>query len=323
MKYSGIGGQAVLEGIMMKNGENYAVAVRTPEKKIEVVKDVYKGTLGAGAFFRLPFIRGTFNMIDSLVLGMKIIMISASYYDEEEEEQPKKGKKEKTEEQKEKEEKSMMFFTVCLSVVLAVGLFMVLPVVISNFLKPYIANTFLMSLIEGLIRVAIFLGYMVAITLMQDIKRTYMYHGGEHKCINCIEHGKLLTVENVRESSRFHKRCGTSFLLIVMLISVLVFMFVKTDTLWLRIISRILLLPVVAGISYEFLRWAGRSDNWFVNLLSKPGLLLQRLTTREPDDDMIEVAIAATEAVFDWRNYLKENFPEEYAKQTEGKNDGN
>lgn len=317
MKYSGIGGQALLEGIMMKNGGEYAVAVRKPDQQIEVMKETFTGVSGKSKFFRLPFIRGTFNLIDSLWLGMKTLMYSASFYEDEEEEPKKKGKEQKvkTEEQKAKEEKAMMTFTLILSVIIAVGLFMALPVWIANLLRHYITNGFLMSLIEGLIRIAIFLIYMAAITLMGDIRRTYMYHGGEHKCINCVEHGKFLTVENVRASSRFHKRCGTSFLLIVMMISVLVFMFVQTDLLWLRILSRVLLLPVVAGLSYEFLRMAGTHDNWFFNLLSKPGLLLQRLTTKEPDDDMIEVAIAATEAVFDWRDYLKKNFPDEYAEQ--------
>lgn len=311
MKYSGIGGQAVIEGIMMRNGDEYAVAVRKPDASIEVKKENFKGTFGAHKFLKLPFIRGIFNFIDSLVLAMKVTMYSASFYEEEE-----GGKEtEKTEEQKKKEENGFMFLTVCLSVVLAVGLFMVAPVFIANCFRAMIPNKFLMSLLEGLIRIVIFILYISMISVMKDIKRTYMYHGSEHKCINCIEHGLVLNVENVRKSSRFHKRCGTSFLLIVMIISILVFMCVRVDTLLLRIVSRILLIPVVAGISYEFLRLAGRSDNAVVNLLSKPGLALQRLTTKEPDDDMIEVAIEAVEAVFDWKQYLQKNFPEEYAAQ--------
>ena len=181
---------------------------------------------------------------------------------------------------------------------------------VKKFLFPgAVGNHFLTAALEGVIRIAIFIGYVAGITMMEDIKRVYMYHGAEHKCINCIEHGLPLTVENVRKSSKEHKRCGTSFLLIVVIISTLVFMFVKTDTLWLRMVSRILLLPVITGISYEFLRLAGRSESKIVDLLSRPGLMLQGLTTKEPEDDMIEVAIASVEAVFDWRTYLKENFP--------------
>ena len=207
-----------------------------------------------------------------------------------------------------------MGITMVFSVVLAIGLFMLLPTWLGGLLKKLlfpgaVGNHFLTAAIEGVIRIAIFVGYVAGISLMEDIKRVYMYHGAEHKCINCIEHGLPLTVDNVRMSSKEHKRCGTSFLLIVVVISTLVFMFVKTDTLWLRMVSRILLLPVITGISYEFLRLAGRSESKIVDLLSRPGLLLQGLTTKEPEDDMIEVAIASVNAVFDWRAYLQENFP--------------
>ena len=310
MKSSGIGGQAVLEGVMMKNGKEYAVAVRKPDGQIEIKKDTYEGITSKHKLFRLPFIRGLFNFIESMSLGMDIINYSASFYEEEEGDQMTDEEMAK---QKKKDDAIMGVTMVC-SVCLAVGLFMLLPTWLGGLLKKWlfpgaVGNHFLTAAIEGVIRIAIFISYVAGISLMQDIKRVYMYHGAEHKCINCIEHGLPLTVDNVRGSSKEHKRCGTSFLLIVVVISTLVFMFVKTDTLWLRLVSRILLLPVVTGLSYEFLRLAGRSESPIVDLLSRPGLMLQGLTTKEPEDDMIEVAIASVEAVFDWRAYLQENFP--------------
>ena len=200
----------------------------------------------------------------------------------------------------------MMGGTVVLSVVLAVAIFMMLPYYISSFFQKIITSQWAVALLEGVIRLVIFVGYVALISLMKDIKRVYMYHGAEHKCINCIEHGLDLNVENVRKSSRFHKRCGTSFLLIVMLVSVLFFMFIRVDSPLLRVVYRLVLIPVIAGVSYEFIRLAGRSDNVIVNLLSKPGMWLQRITTSEPDDEMIEVGIASVEAVFDWKPYVEE-----------------
>ncbi len=309
MKSSGIGGQAVIEGVMMRNGENYAVAVRRPDGEIEIKKGSHKGIGQKCALFRIPFIRGIFNFIDSLVLGMDILNYSASFY-EEEEEKEKAGElsPEEREKQKKKED-LMMGITMVFAIILAVGIFMLLPTWIAGFFRRWVSGYLGIAVLEGVIRIAIFIGYVAGISLMKDIRRVYMYHGAEHKCINCIEHGLPLTVENVRRSSKEHKRCGTSFLLFVIVISTIVVMFVRTDTVWLRMVSRILLLPVVTGISYEFLKLAGRSDSPLVNALSRPGLWLQGLTTREPDDDMIEVGIASVEAVFDWRAYLRENFP--------------
>lgn len=200
----------------------------------------------------------------------------------------------------------MMGGTVIFSIVLAVGIFMILPYYISQIFQRFITSQMLLALIEGVIRLTIFIGYVVLISLMKDIRRVYMYHGAEHKCINCIEHGMDLTVENVRKSSKQHKRCGTSFMLIVMLISILFFMFIQVDSRILRLLLRVILIPVIAGVSYEFIRIAGRSDNAVINLLSKPGMWLQNLTTREPDDEMIEVGIASVEAVFDWKSYVEE-----------------
>lgn len=290
MGYSGIGGQAVMEGVMMKNGIHYAVAVRKPDKEIVVDAREYPGIVKNQKIKKIPILRGVINFIDSLVLGMRTLMYSASFFDEE---------------AKEKKESVAMGFTVFLSVILALVIFMLLPYGLSLFFKKWIASPTLLALIEGVIRVVIFFIYIVAITCMEDIKRVYMYHGAEHKCINCVEHGLDLNVENVKKSSRFHKRCGTSFLFLVVFISILFFACIRTDSAIWRFSLRILLVPVIAGVAYEFLRLAGRSENAFVNLLSKPGLWFQKFTTKEPDEDMIEVAIASVEAVFDWKPYVE------------------
>ena len=319
MRYSGIGGQAVMEGVMMKNQEKYAVAVRKPDQEIVVETSTYEGLIKNKKIRNMPILRGVFSFIESLVLGMKTLTFSASFFEEEEEEKSGSRKAEKragakkpapTEEEQKKKEKrqenALMGGTVAISIVLAVAIFMVLPYYISVFFQRFITSQTLLALLEGVIRLTIFIGYVAAISLMPDIKRVYMYHGAEHKCINCIEQGMDLTVENVRKSSRLHKRCGTSFLLIVMLISIVFFLFICVDNRILQLLLRLVLIPVIAGVSYEFIRLAGRSDHMLVNLFSKPGLLLQRITTREPDDSMIEVGIASVEAVFDWKAYVKE-----------------
>lgn len=319
MRYSGIGGQAVMEGVMMKNQEKYAVAVRKPDQEIVVETSTYEGLIKNKKIRNMPILRGVFSFIESLVLGMKTLTFSASFFEEEEEEKSGSRKAEKragakkpapTEEEQKKKEKrqenALMGGTVAISIVLAVAIFMVLPYYISVFFQRFITSQTLLALLEGVIRLTIFIGYVAAISLMPDIKRVYMYHGAEHKCINCIEQGMDLTVENVRKSSRLHKRCGTSFLLIVMLISIVFFLFIRVDNRLLQLLLRLVSIPVIAGVSYEFIRLAGRSDHMLVNLFSKPGLLLQRITTREPDDSMIEVGIASVEAVFDWKAYVKE-----------------
>lgn len=305
--YSGIGGQAVLEGVMMKNRDKYAVAVRKPNGEIDVEVEEYKGVCGDKKFAKLPFIRGVFAFIDSLILGMKVTTYSASFYEEEDEKPSKtEGKLEKL--LGNKADDIMMTFTVILSVIIAVALFMLLPLFLSDLLGKYIRNASVIAIIEGLIRILIFIAYIAGISLMKDIKRLYMYHGAEHKCINCIEKGRPLTVKDVKRSSRQHKRCGTSFLLFVVLVSVIVFFFIRVDNMALKLVLRIALVPVIAGISYEIIRLAGRSDNIVVRIISAPGLWMQKLTTKEPDEDMIEVAIASVESVFDWKAYLKETF---------------
>lgn len=318
-----IGGQAVIEGVMMKNKEKYAIAVRKPDKDIEVKVETYKPAADKGVFFRLPIIRGVFNFVESLVIGVKTLTYSASFYDDEEDEKQKdidhdsqvESYADNTDEDKKsvmakKEEKSdslMLFFTVAFSIILAVGLFMLLPAFLVSLLDSYISSHIVLGLLEGVIRLAIFLLYVFFISRMEDIKRTFMYHGAEHKSINCLEAGNELTVENVMKASRFHKRCGTSFLFIVMIVSILVFMCIDSKTLWIRLLLRVLLVPVIAGISYEFIRYAGNHNNACANVLSKPGLWVQRLTTIEPTPDMAEVAIKAVEGVFDWKEYLDNN----------------
>ena len=307
MKSSNIGGQAVLEGVMMKNGDQYAVAVRKPDGEIALQKEVYDGIVKWKKLTKIPFVRGIFSFVDSLVLGMKTLSYSASFFEEEEEEELT----EKEAAKKEKQENLIMGITMACSVVIAVAIFMVLPYLLSNLLKPFVPGRFARTVIEGIVRIVLFIVYILLISKMKDIPRVFMYHGAEHKCINCIEHGMDLTVENVRKSSKQHKRCGTSFLFFVLFVSIIVCFFITTESPVLRVLLRIALLPVIAGISYEIIRLAGNTEHPVVELLSKPGLALQNLTTKEPDDDMIEVAICSVEAVFDWKKYQKENFPEE------------
>lgn len=304
MKSSNIGGQAVLEGIMMKNKTRYAVAVRKPDQEIEVCVKEYRGIIPWQGVYKIPFIRGIFNFIDSLVLGMKTLMYSASFFEEEEGE----ILTEKEAQKQEKQEKVVMGLTVAFSVVAAVGIFMVLPYFLSSLLRPYISSRGVLTTLEGVIRMVVFLLYLSLISRMKDIQRTFMYHGAEHKCINCIEHGMPLTVENVRKSSRQHKRCGTSFLFFVMIVSIIVCFFITAESQALKVGLRIALMPLIAGISYEIIRLAGNSENPVVNALSQPGMWVQNMTTKEPDDSMIEVAIRAVEEVFDWKAYLEENF---------------
>ena len=304
MRYSGIGGQAVMEGVMMKNKNRYAVAVRKPDHEIEVMTKEYKGIVPGEIWQKIPLVRGVLSFIDSLVLGMSTLMYSASFF-EDEDEAEKEKQKDSPEKMKAKEN-AMMGGTVILSVILAIAIFMILPYYLSVLCSRFIASDMIVAVLEGILRLAIFIGYIALISLTPDIKRVFMYHGAEHKCINCIEHGMELNVENVRKSSRQHKRCGTSFLLIVMLISIVFFLFIRVDSRILQLVLRLLLIPVIAGVSYEFIRLAGRYDNRLVNILSKPGLWMQKMTTREPDDEMIEVGIASVEAVFDWRKWQKE-----------------
>lgn len=309
-----------MEGVMMKNADRYAVAVRKPDQEIEVKVEEYQSFIKNKKILSLPIIRGVFNFIDSLVLGMKTLTYSAEFFMDEEEEEQEGKAKQKDQEKDKKGDSILLGLTVAFSIVMAVGIFMILPYFLSLLLHRVTDSDTLVALGEGLMRILIFVGYILLISRMKDIQRVFMYHGAEHKCINCVEHGLELNVENVMKSSKQHKRCGTSFLLIVMVISIILFLFIRVDSPVLRVVFRLLLIPVIAGISYEFIRLAGRSENKLVEILSKPGMWMQNLTTREPDESMAEVAIASVEAVFDWRAYLAENFGKTYlTEETEDK----
>lgn len=303
----GIGGQAVLEGVMMRNKDDYAVAVRKSNGEIEVEVDVFRGCMPESRLIKLPFIRGIFNFVDSLRLGMKALNYSASFYEEEEAEETGLDKAlDKI--SGGRSEKILAGITMVISVALAIGIFVLLPYYLSSLLDEYVRNVSLLAIIEGGIRILIFFGYVVGISLMKDIHRLYQYHGAEHKCINCIERGRPLTVENVMKSSRIHKRCGTSFMFFVMFVSIVLFFFIRVQNPALRVVVRIALIPVIAGISYEIIRLAGRTNNILIQIISAPGMFLQRLTTKEPDESMAEVAMKSVEAVFDWKAYLREHF---------------
>lgn len=307
MKYSGIGGQAVLEGIMMKNKEQYAVAVRKPNGEIEVEVEHYNSIVHGSKLLNIPFVRGIFQFIDSLILGMRSLDFSSKFYEEAD---AKETAADKAFNRlfKDKADKVFSAIVMILSLALAIGIFMVLPYYVTSLFEEYVRSASFMAIIEGALRIVIFVGYVLSISLMKDIRRVYMYHGAEHKCINCIEKGRPLTVGNVMKSSKQHKRCGTSFMLFVMFVSVVLFFFIRVENPVYRVLIRIALIPVIAGISYEIIRLAGRSNNILVRIISAPGMWLQRLTTREPDESMVEVAIVAVEAVFDWKAYLYEAF---------------
>ncbi len=294
---SGIGGQAVLEGVMMRNGDDYAVAVRRENGEIVIQNEKYRGILSGTPVRKIPVIRGFFVLIDSLVLGLRVTDYSASLYDPDEMGDPDSPK-----------EKLLSGLILGASLIMAVALFILLPYAAASFLSGLIGNPDLLVLIEGFFRIVIFLVYVSAISAMKDIHRLYQYHGAEHKCINCLESGLPLTVENARKCTRLHKRCGSSFTMFVMLVSIILFFFIRTDSHVLKVVLRVLLIPVISGVSYEIIRLAGSSSNPLIRLISKPGLWMQLMTTKEPDDDMIRVGIASVEAVFDWRNYLVQEF---------------
>ena len=305
--YSGIGGQAVLEGVMMKNKDMYAVAVRKPDGDITVEVDEYHGIAHGSKVLNIPFLRGIFVFADSLILGLKSLNFSSSFY-EEINEKPTKLDEGIDQVSQGHEDTFLMVLTTLLSFVFAIGLFMVLPYAVSEVISKYARNESLVAIIEGFLRIFIFILYILLISRIKDIKRLFMYHGAEHKCINCIEKGRPLTVKNVKKSSRLHKRCGSSFILFVMLVSIVLFFFIRIDSYLWRVVIRILLIPVISGISYEIIRLAGRTDFFLIRMISAPGLWLQRLTTKEPDEDMIEVAIKSVEAVFDWKEFIKDSF---------------
>ena len=325
MKSSNIGGQAVMEGIMMRHKDKYSIAVRRPDNEIELKVEDYKCVFGNAKFLKYPLIRGVVSFVDSLVVGTKCLMYSAEIAGDEEDEEDKQKNAALSEEElaakKAKEDKQfkwLLYVTVAVSIVVSVAAFMLLPYALASLCRRVGASEFAVTIVEAFVKLALFMGYMLLISRMKDIQRTFMYHGAEHKCINCVEHGLPLTVDNVLASSRLHKRCGTSFLFLVMLVSIFLhFIFVLVPFYWVRLFGRLLMVPVVAGISFEIIQWAGRSDSKLADFFSKPGLAMQKLTTKEPTADMAEVAIKAVEAVFDWRAYLKEEFDLDIPYETE------
>ena len=306
--YSGIGGQAVLEGIMMKNNKEYAVAIRKPDGNIEVKKDNYIMMSEKIKILGLPFVRGIFSMIDSLILGSKILEYSASFIEDDEEANETKFDKWLNEHLNENNMKIFTGVITVISFVFALIVFSLVPAFVGQIIKNIVHDDTIGAVIEGFSRIGIFVAYVKLISNVKDIKRTFQYHGSEHKCINCIENGLDLTIDNVMISSKEHKRCGTSFLVIVMIISIFLFMFLRFDNIWIKFLSRLILIPVIAGVSYEVLRFMGKFDNKFVDIISRPGMWMQGLTTLEPDRDQVEVAIKAVEEVFDWRKFKEENF---------------
>ena len=307
--YSGIGGQAVIEGIMMKNKNEYAVAVRKPNGEIEIKKEEYISVSDKFKILKIPFLRGIFAMIDSMILGIKTLNYSASFIeDTDSTESENKFEKWLEKNLTSKNMEIVMAIITVISIVFAIVIFSLLPAFLGSIIKIFVKSNFIIAFSEGILRILIFILYIVMISKLPDIQRTFEYHGSEHKCINCIENGLDLNVENVLKSSKEHKRCGTSFLVFVMIISIFLFMFIRVDNIWLKFLSRILLIPVVAGVSYEVLKLMGKFDNKVVDILSKPGLLMQRLTTREPNEQEVVVAIKAVESVFDWKEFQKKNF---------------
>ncbi|NLP46930.1 MAG: DUF1385 domain-containing protein [Epulopiscium sp.] len=298
MKQTYIGGQAVMEGVMMRGKKIYTVAVRKPDQKIIMDKQPVRTIANRYPIFKLPILRGILAFMESMVVGMKTLTYSASFFEEEE---VQSSKMDSWLEKKlgDRFENFMIGFTVVVAILLAIGLFMVAPLLLTGLIHKWVPTGRFRSLIEGVIRILIFLLYILLISRMKDIQRVFQYHGAEHKTIHCYEHGKELTVENARTQSRLHKRCGTSFLLFVMLVSIFVFMFIDIENMWLRLFSRIALVPFIAGLSYEIIRLAGRSDSFLVRLISYPGMGLQLLTTAEPDDEQLAVAICAMQGVLD------------------------
>ena len=310
MRSCKMGGQAVIEGVMMRYRNSVAVSVRKPDGSIRVGCTKYISAAANHKWLRWPMVRGVVSFVDSLSLGIRTLMYSANIFEEEAEKQEEKKTEVVAESMNKKStskgEAAIMTGTVMFSLIVSIVLFVLLPYFISSLITRVSNSTVLLAIVEGVIKVGIFIGYLAVISLMPDIKRTFMYHGSEHKCINCIESGKDLTVDNVMASSKEHRRCGTSFIFFVLLISIIFCMFIRVKTWWLRLVIRLLIIPIIAGVSYEFIQWAGNTDSKVAYILSKPGLWMQGLTTKEPERDMVEVAIQSVEHVFDWRKYLED-----------------
>lgn len=289
IKPKNVGGQAVIEGVMMKGAEDYSIAVRKPDGEIVVKREKLKGN--RKVISKIPVIRGIYAFVDSMILGVKSLMYSAEFVEEEEEKDKKPSKLDNF------LNDNIIWISVVISVAFSVGLFILLPTVVVDVFKHYTNNRLILNGLEGIARIIIFLGYIIAVSRMKDIQRVFEYHGAEHKSIFCYEYGEELTVSNVKKYGRLHPRCGTSFLFIVMIISILVFSMFSWSGVLMRLLTRLIAIPFVAGISYEIIKWAGKSQSKLSCIVSAPGMWLQKITTREPDDKQIEVAIEALKNV--------------------------
>lgn len=294
LKPKAVGGQAVIEGVMMKGVEDIAIAVRKPDGEIIVKKE--KVQTNRKSISKIPILRGVYAFVDSLFLGVKSLMFSAEFFEEEEPVDDGKEPKKPTK-LDEFLEKNIIAVSVTISMVFTIVLFILLPTWTVDLFNGLTNSSLVKNIIEGVVRIVIFLGYIAAISQMKDIRRVFEYHGAEHKTIFAYEFGEELTIENVKKHSRLHPRCGTSFLFIVMIVSILVFSAFSWSNIFMRTLIRLAFLPVVAGISYEIIKWAGKSDSLISKWVSAPGMWLQKITTREPDDSQIEVAITALKNV--------------------------
>lgn len=295
IKKTSIGGQALIEGVMMKGPYNTAMAVRMPNGKIDT--ECWENSKKKPFYKKVPFIRGVFNFIESMIVGYKCLSKSAEKACDDEEEEPSGFEKFLNEKFGKDAVEIFAIFGAVLGAAIAILLFSVLPSAAVKLSEPLLPSKWMMTTAEGVLKIVILVIYLWAVSLLPDMKRVFEYHGAEHKTIACYEAGEELTVENIRKYSRFHPRCGTSFLLIVMIISIILFSMISWDNIVIRILLKIVMLPVVMGVSYEVLKLAGRYQNIFTKILSAPGLWLQRLSTREPDDSQIEVAIASMKPV--------------------------
>lgn len=296
-KKTTVGGQAVIEGVMMRGSKGLATAVRLPNGSIEVKKESSESLTKKNKFFGFPIIRGFISLIESLIIGIKSLEYSASFFEDDEEESESKFDKWFDKVFKEKGNSVLMGISLVLSLAFSILLFFILPTALTSLVKKTItSNVVVLNIIEGIIRVIIFISYIFIVGKLEDIKRVYQYHGAEHKTIFCYESGIDLTPENAKKFGRLHPRCGTNFLFLVMVISIIIFSFTGWQSIGQRVISRVLLLPVVSGVTYEVIKWLGKSNSKISKIIAWPGLLLQKITTQEPDESMLEVAITSLKA---------------------------
>lgn len=297
MKKQSVGGQAVIEGIIMQSKNYRAIAVRKSNGEIELKKERIKSWVQDKKIDKIPFLRGGFILFETMIQGIKSLNYSSEFFMEDDEEEEDAIDKFLKRVFKDKANDAIMVVSLILAMILSIGLFVLIPTIISGFFGLFIKNNIILNLIEGLIRILILILYMLGISRNEDIKRTFMYHGAEHKTIYCYENDLELTVENVRKFTTLHPRCGTNFLFIVMATSIILFSFFGWPNILLRVVMRILCIPIVAGISYEIIKFLGKYDNILSKIVAYPGMMLQRITTKEPDDAQIEVAIKALKAV--------------------------